>query len=152
MSEASRPPDLPEPSEYRFSEAHRDMFRTLAQSMSFVGVSLLLLSLLGGSIFGLVALSEGFVANGVAVLVAAVALVLMAWWMMSAGRSLGALVRTQGRDVHRLMEAVTQLRLLFGFARVVVIVFTLLVTLIAAGVLWCMLVGQAGTKCFGAFG
>jgi len=153
MSDAissSRPQDAPP--EHEFSETNKDSFRSLAQSMSFVGVSMLLLSGLGGSIFGLVAFSEGFVPAGVAVLVLSGVSTLVGWWTMSAGRVLGGLVRTHGRDVQRLMEAVAQLRLLFGFARVVIILSTLLAILVAAAVVWCTLIGPAGGKCFGAFG
>jgi hypothetical protein len=120
--------------------------------MSFVGVSGLLLGGLGGVIFGLVALYAGYVGTSVAVLVAAAMWSFVAWWTTSAGRSLGALVRTHGRDIERLMEAVGQLRLLFGFAQVVLVVCTFVAVLVAAGVFWCMWIGQAGGKCFGAFG
>jgi hypothetical protein len=113
---------------------------------------MMLLGGLGGAIFGLVAFAEGFAANGVAVLVGAAVWIPMAWWIMSGGRSLGALVRTHGRDVHRVMEAVGSLRLLFGFARVVILVLTLAVMLVAAGIVWCTVIGQGGGKCFGAFG
>jgi hypothetical protein len=157
MSAAPRPSRPPveradPPPEYEFTEAQKESFRALAQSMSFVGVSMMLLGGLGGAIFGLVAFAEGFAANGVAVLVGVAVWIPMAWWMMSAGRSLGALVRTHGRDVHRVMEAVGSLRLLFGFARVVILVFTLAVVLVAAGIVWCTVIGQGGGKCFGAFG
>jgi hypothetical protein len=153
MADASPPSNSQEePLDYRFSDAHRDLFRSLAQSMSFVGVSMLLLSVLGGLLFAFVSFSEGFVLSGIGAILVAIASAMMAWWTMSAGRSLGALVRTQGRDVHRLMEGVAQLRLLFGFARVVVILYTLLAVLVAAGIFWCLLVGQAGGKCLGVFG
>jgi hypothetical protein len=150
----SRPPPVErEPvRDYEFSEGDKESFRALAQSMSFVGVSLLLLGGLGGTIFGFVAFSEGFVGTGFGVLVAAAAWLPMAWWTMSAGRSLGALVRTHGRDVVRLMEAVKQLRLLFAFTRIVIIVCALLVVLFAGAVVWCTLLGATSGKCFGLFG
>jgi hypothetical protein len=162
MSAAPRPsrPPLPAPQplerepppEHEFSEAHKESFRSLAQSMSFVGVSMMLLGGLGGLIFGLVAFAEGFASSGIAVLAGAAVWIPMAWWIMSAGRSLGALVRTHGRDVPRLMEAVASLRLLFGFTRVVILLCTLAVVLVAAGIVWCTVIGQGGGKCFGAFG
>ena len=145
MSDAPRP-------EYAFSEADKERFRGLAQSMSFVGVSMLLLGGLGGVIFGFVAFSEGFTAAGLGVLVLAGVWLPMAWWIMSGGRSLGALVRTHGRDVPRLMEAVSQLRLLFAFTRVVIIVCAIGVVLAAAAVMWCAIASQAGGKCFGLLG
>ena len=149
----SRPPPEPErAADYDFPEAHKESFRALAQSMSFVGVSMLMLGGLGGSIFAFVAFSEGFAASGVGVLVAAALWLPMAWWTMSAGRSLGALVRTHGRDVPRLMEAVGQLRLLFAFTRVAIILCAVVVVLVAAGIVWCTMVGQAGGKCFGFLG
>jgi hypothetical protein len=156
MTEASRPPppasEAVAPPEYEFSEAHKESFRALAQSMSFVGVWSLLLGGLGFAVFGLFGIAEGFVASGVGALVGAAIYLPIAWWTMSAGRSLGALVRTQGRDVRRLMEAIGQLRLLFAFARIVILVVTLLTMLVTAGVFWCMLVGGAGGRCFGALG
>jgi hypothetical protein len=151
MSEASRP-SRPPPTEYAFSEAHRESFRSLAQSMSFVGVWSLLLCGLGLAALGVVAYSEGAAAGAVGAFAGAAVCVPSAWWTMSAGRALGALVRTQGRDVPRLMEAVGHLRLLFSFARVVILVLTLLVVLVTAGVVWCMFVGQAGGRCLGVLG
>ncbi len=149
----SRPPvEEPPPLDYDFSEAHKEGFRALAQSMSFVGVSMMLVGGLGGSIFGFVAFSEGYVWSGLGVLLLAAFWLPMAWWIMSAGRSLGGLVRTHGRDVPRLMEAVGQLRLLFAFTRVVVILCAFAVVLVAAGVVWCTIVGQGGGKCYGGLG
>jgi hypothetical protein len=76
----------------------------------------------------------------------------MAWWMVSAGRSLSSMVRTRGQDVERLMEAVVQLRRLFGLARVVIIVLAMLVTLGGALVVWCNVMVERGGKCLGVFG
>jgi hypothetical protein len=160
MTDASRPSrrtgeggtEAGAPPGYEFSEANKDSFRALAQSMSFVGVWSLLLGGLGSALFGIVAFAEGFIASGLGALGATALCLPAAWWTMSAGRSLGALVRTQGRDVERLMEAVGHLRLLFAFARVVILLVTLAAVLVTAGVLWCMLVGGAGGKCFGAIG
>jgi hypothetical protein len=153
MSAAPRPSRPPVEQgtapDYDFSETEKESFRALAQSMSFVGVSMLLLGGLGGVIFGFVAFSEGFTAAGLGVLVLAGVWLPMAWWIMSGGRSLGALVRTHGRDVPRLMEAVGQLRLLFAFTRVVIIVCAIVVVLAAAAVMWCAIAVQAGGKCFG---
>jgi hypothetical protein len=156
MSAAPRPsrPPLEQgtPPGYDFSETEKESFRALAQSMSFVGVSMMLFGGLGGAIFGILAFSEGFVASGVGVLLLTGAWLPMAWWIMSGGRALGALVRTHGRDVPRLMEAVGQLRLLFAFTRVVIIVCAIAVVLAAASVVWCTVVGQGGGKCFGILG
>jgi hypothetical protein len=71
---------------------------------------------------------------------------------VSAGRSLSAMVRTRGRDVERLMEAVVQLRRLFGLARIVIILLAMLVTIGGALVVWCNLVVERGGKCFGGLG
>jgi hypothetical protein len=62
------------------------------------------------------------------------------------------MVRTRGQDVERLMEAVVQLRRLFGLARVVIIVLAMLVSVGGAMVVWCNLVVERGGKCFGIFG
>jgi hypothetical protein len=74
--------------------------------------------------------------------------ILVAWWMMSAGRSLSALVATRGRDVEHLMGAVAQLRRLFGFARVAVIVFALLGAAFAGTIFWCTFAADKGGRCF----
>ena len=76
----------------------------------------------------------------------------MAWWMVSAGRSLSAMVRTRGRDVEQLMEAVVQLRRLFGLARVVIILVAMLVSIGGALVVWCTFVVERGGKCFAGLG
>jgi hypothetical protein len=50
------------------------------------------------------------------------------------------------------MEAVVQLRRLFGLARVVIILLAMLVTVGGALVVWCTLVVERGGKCFGGLG
>jgi hypothetical protein len=54
--------------------------------------------------------------------------------------------------VERLMEAVAQLRRLFGLARVVIIVLAMGVTVGGALVVWCNLVVEKGGMCFGGLG
>jgi hypothetical protein len=137
-------PRLPEPRSepYEFSEAHKDSFRALAASVSFVGVCTLMFA----------GLSAVFAPNGLGTAVAAAVYGVMAWWMVSAGRSLSAMVRTKGQDVERLMEAVVQLRRLFGLARIVIILLAMLVTVGGALVVWCNLVVERGGKCFGGLG
>lgn len=106
---------------FEFADADKDRFRSLAASVSFVGVCTMMLGLVS-VVFLVGALYVGAapVAAGTGALAALC--VVTAWWMMSAGRSLSALVRTRGRDVEDLMEAVTQFRRLFGLASVVVVV------------------------------
>ncbi|HEY5242083.1 MAG TPA: hypothetical protein VIJ22_11480 [Polyangiaceae bacterium] len=150
---APRPEAVPEPraEPYEFSEIHKDSFRALAASVSFVGVCTLMFAGLS-AVFALGELYMGFVPNGIGTAAAAGVYGVMAWWMVSAGRSLGAMVRTRGQDVERLMEAVVQLRRLFGLARVVIIVLAMLVSVGGAMVVWCNLVVERGGKCFGLFG
>jgi hypothetical protein len=64
--------------------------------------------------------------------------------MLSAGRSLSAMLRTRGRDVALLMEAITQLRRLFGLA------MGLMLLVLAGGmaVAWCLVTGN---KAWGLF-
>jgi hypothetical protein len=142
MSDAPRP-------EYEFSEADRERFRGLAQSMSFVGacVTFLLGGLVG--VGGLGAIYSGFAGVGVGLLAIAAVSATLGWWTMSAGRSLSSLVRTHGRDIGHLMDAIVPMRRLFGFALVIVILVTMLGMLACAGVAWCTLVGEGGGKCFG---
>src|ERR1700689_3759112 len=134
MSEGPRPPA----GAFEFTEAQKDHFRALAASVSFVGVCTMLF---GGMavLFALGAVYAGFAANGAGLGVGALLLLVMAWWTVSAGRSLSALVSTRGRDVERLMEAVEQLRRLFGFARVAIIAVALLVVVVAGAIVWCTL-------------
>jgi hypothetical protein len=148
------PPEAPrEPrsAPYEFSDIHKDSFRALAASVSFVGVCTLMFAGLS-AVFALGEIYLGFVPNGLATAVAAGVYGAMAWWMVSAGRSLGAMVRTRGQDVERLMEAVVQLRRLFGLARVVIILLAMLVTVGGALAVYCNVMVERGGKCLGVFG
>jgi hypothetical protein len=148
-SDAPRLPPVPEP--FEFSEAHKDSFRALAASVSFVGACTLMFAGLS-AVFALGEFYMGFVPNGVGTALAAALYGVMAWWMVSAGRSLSAMVRTRGQDVERLMEAVVQLRRLFGLARVVIIVLAMIVSGAGALLVWCNLMVERGGKCLGVFG
>jgi hypothetical protein len=141
------PPPEPQPAEYEFSEAQKERFRALAASVGFVGACTMLFGAMT-VLFGLGAAYSGFAANGVGLGVGATLLLVMAWWTVSAGRSLSALVTTRGRDVERLMEAVEQLRRLFGFARVAIIAASLSLVVVAGAIVWCTLVVDKGGKCF----
>jgi hypothetical protein len=158
MSAAPRPsaPDAPAPEAPReagreFSDAHKDSFRALAASMSFVGVCTLLF---GGllCVFFAGALYFGFVPIATGTAVGAAECLLTGWWTMSAGRSLSALVGTRGRDVEHLMDAVGQLRRLFGLARIVIVVVAMVAVAGGAIVIWCTLVMDRGGKCFALWG
>lgn len=141
MPDAPPPSREPEPS-FEFSDVHKESFRALAMSMSFLGVFVMLLGGLS-SVFALGSLYEGFAVNGVAIGAYAVVMMLMASWLMSGGRSLSAMMRTRGRDIDYLMEAVAQLRRYFGLTLVLLMIG--MMTVIAA-VVWC----AVGTgKCFG---
>jgi hypothetical protein len=147
---APRPVE-PRPEPYEFSETHKDSFRALAASVSFVGVCTLMFAALS-AVFALGELYMGFVPNGLATALAAGLYGVMSWWMVSAGRSLSAMVRTRGQDVERLMEAVVQLRRLFGMARVMIILLAMMVSGAGALLVWCNFVVERGGKCFGVFG
>jgi hypothetical protein len=151
--DAPRPeaPGEPPPEPYAFSDAHKDSFRALAASVSFVGVCTLMFAGLS-AVFALGEIYLGFVPNGIATAAAAGVYGVMAWWMVSAGRSLGAMVRTRGQDVERLMEAVVQLRRLFGLARVVIILLAMMVTVGGALAVYCNVMVERGGKCLGVFG
>lgn len=156
MSAAPRPPppeSAPAANDagYEFVDAHKESFRALAASVSFVGVCTMLFALLA-SIFSVGELYTGFVWGAVGMATLAALCLLTAWWMMSAGRALSALVATRGRDVEYLMAAVVHLRRFFGLARIVIVV--LAVAVVGAGgiVVWCTLVVDRGGKCFGWFG
>src|SRR5271163_492412 len=102
MSDATRSggdpsESAPLPESFEFSEESRDAIRALAASMSFVGVCLMLFGGLFGA-FAIVALSAGFPWVAVGLVVVASVYVPTAWWTMSGGRSLSAIVRTRGRD------------------------------------------------------
>ncbi|MDP9152602.1 MAG: hypothetical protein M3O36_21980 [Myxococcota bacterium] len=152
MSKAtpSNLPPAPEPPRsvaYEFSEAHRNSFGALAASMSFVGVCCFLSGGLA-AMFVVGELVAGLLPNALATVAIGAVDLAMAWWTVSAGRSLSALVGTRGRDVEHLMEAVQQLRRLFGFLRIVVIGLAVAIVGSAALVVWCMRVVERGGKCF----
>jgi hypothetical protein len=144
-------PPPPGPDGYEFSDAHKESFRALAASVSFVGVCTLLFAALTG-IFATGEVYMGFVPNGAATAIAGGIYGLMAWWMVSAGRSLSAMVRTRGRDVEHLMDAVAHLRRLFGLWRIAIILLALLVVVAGSAIVWCTFVVERGGKCFGALG
>ena len=154
-SDAPRPEPAPdvatESAPYEFSDFHKESFRALGASISFVGVCTMMFALLS-AVFALGEVYMGFVPNGVGTAVATGINGVMAWWMVSAGRSLSTMVRTRGRDVEQLMDAVVHLRRLFGLARVVIILLAMLVTVGGALVVWCNLVVERGGKCFAGFG
>ncbi len=135
-----------------FSEDQKDSFRALAASMSFVGVCLMLFGVLMG-VFALGAVYSGFTLNGLVIVAVAAA---YAPWRRGGrcppGRSLSALVRTRGGDMNHLMEAVAQMRLLFGFARAVIIVQAMLMAAAAGIFVWCTFVVEKGGRCWGAWG
>jgi hypothetical protein len=145
MADSVRPSREPPPGEYEFSDVQKESFRALSQSMSFLGAIAMLVGGLS-AVFALGALFEGFVPNGIVTAIYAVVMMLMASWLLSGGRSLSAMMRTRGRDVDYLMEAVTQLRRLFGMALVLLMIGMLGAIALVA---WCAL----GTgKCFGLLG
>ncbi len=141
----------PPPGEYEFSEANKEDLAALAASTSFVGVCVMLLGLMSGT-FAMAAGYGGFAAIGAALAAGAAVCLPLGWWAMSAGRSLSALVRTRGRDVALLMDAVSQLRRLFGFARVFIIVYALAAAVAGGAFVWCNFVVEKGGKCFAAWG
>jgi hypothetical protein len=140
---ASRPPPSPE---YEFSDVHKDKFQSLAASLSFVGVSTMLFGVLS-ALFALGAVYAGYAANGVALLVLSVVFIATAWWTVSAGRALSSMVTTRGRDVERLMQTVEQLRRLFGFTRVSIIVAAVGLVGVAGIIVWCTMLTDKGGRC-----
>jgi hypothetical protein len=158
MTASARPSaaDAPRPGTsradvYEFPEPSKESFRALAASMSFVGVCAMLFGALA-CVFAAGALYAGFPALAIGTACGAVFSLVTAWWTMSAGRSLSALVGTRGRDVEHLMRAVAQFRRLFGLARIVIVVVA--VAAVAGGglVLWCTLIVDRGGKCFAPWG
>ncbi|HXN34436.1 MAG TPA: hypothetical protein VN894_21385 [Polyangiaceae bacterium] len=136
---------------YEFIDSHKESFRALAASMSFVGVCTMLFAALS-CVFFAGELYAGFLWGAAGMATLAAVCVLTAWWMMSAGRALSSLVGTRGRDVEHLMAAVTHLRRFFGLARVVIVVLAVVVVTAGGLVVWCTLVVDRGGKCFGWFG
>lgn len=147
---ASPPDPASEPArpaqDYEFSDAHKEAFRSLAASVSFVGVCTMLFGVMSG-VFALGAIYAGFAANAVGLLVASAVFVAMAWWTVSAGRSLSSMVTTRGRDVDRLMDAVGSLRRLFGLARVFIIFAAVALVAVAGLIVWCTLAADKGGRC-----
>jgi hypothetical protein len=137
--------------EFEFSEEHKEALAALAASASFVGVCVMLLGFMSAT-FAAAALYASFAAVGGGLFAGACVCMPLGWWAMSAGRSLSALVRTRGRDVAHLMEAVVQLRRLFGFARVFIILYALAAATAGAAFVWCNFVVEKGGKCFAFWG
>ena len=98
-AEASHPP---EPA-YEFGDAHKESFRALAASTSFVGVCAMMLGVLA-CLFFVGGIYEGFLFSALGAGALAIASLTGGWWMVSAGRSLSALVATRGRDIERLVN------------------------------------------------
>jgi hypothetical protein len=160
MTEAARSPATPGAAGTRaplpnptrdFTDDQKESFRSLAASMSFVGVCLMLF---GGllAVFAFVAFSAGFPWGAAGLFALAAAYGPTGWWTTLGGRSLSGIVRTRGGDVDHLMEAVVQLRRLFAFARAAIIVQTLIATAVAGGFVWCTILADKGTRCYGIFG
>jgi hypothetical protein len=150
MSAASRPSarETQDDAPYEFADARKESFRALAASMSFVGACLMLFGGLA-AVFVAGELFAGFMSYAVAAAAVAALCLLGAWWMVSAGRSLSALVATRGRDVVLLMEAVVQLRRIFGLARVVIVAVAVAAVAGGSFIVWCALVSDRGGRCFG---
>lgn len=133
------------PGSFEFSDVQKESFRSLSMSMSFLGVFTMLLGGLG-AVFALGALYEGFAVNGVVIGAYAVVMMIMASWLLGAGRSLSAMLRTRGRDIECVLEAVGYLRRYFGLTLILLMV-GMMATI--AAVVFCAL----GTgKCFGLLG
>jgi hypothetical protein len=133
--------------DYEFVDSHKASFRALAASMSFVGVCTMLFGVLS-CLFFVGALYAGLASLALGTAAGSALCLLIAWWTVSAGRSLSALVATRGRDVEHLMQAVAQLRRLFGLARVVIVLIAFVAVGGGAVIVWCTLVVERGGKCF----
>ena len=152
MSRASVSPEKEKDgARFEFDDDQKDAFRALAASMSFVGVCLMLFGVLLG-VFAIGAVYSGFALNGGVIVAVAAAYAPAAWWTMSAGRSLSGLVRTRGGDMTYLMEAVGQMRLLFGFARAVIIVQALLISALTGVFVWCTFLADKAGRCWNVWG
>jgi hypothetical protein len=147
----SAAPRSPVPREYEFTDDHKERFRALAASISFVGVCTMLFGALA-CLFMAGALYAGFVPHAIATAVLAALCLVTSFWMVSAGRSLSALVRTRGRDIEDLMEAVAQFQRLFGLVRIVIVIVSMLAVVGGGLVVWCTLVLDRGGKCLNPFG
>ncbi len=143
---AAKPSDrAPEPEGFEFSDVQKESFRALSLSMSFLGIFVMLIGGLS-AVFALGALYEGFAVNGVVIGAYAVVLMLMASWLLGGGRSLSAMMRTKGRDIDYLMEAVAQLRRYFGLT-LILLMIGMMATI--AAVVFC---AMGSGKCFGLLG
>jgi hypothetical protein len=127
--------------DFEFSDSHKESFAALAGSVIFLGVCALLFASV--SVMGaLGALVEGYPAFAAAAVVGALVYGVMAAWMLSAGRALSGMLRTRGKDIELLMQAVRQLRRFFAL----VMGLTLLSLATAMAALWCV---ATGGKCLG---
>ena len=115
--EAVPPRPAPEP---ELGDREKDAFRKLGSSMSFVGVLGLLFGVM--TIVGaIVTISVGSYIQAAVLGVAAALQIMIAVWTAQGGRALTSIYTTRGRDVTFLMQGVTQLRRIYGFALVMIV-------------------------------
>ncbi len=133
-----------------FSDDQKEGFRALSASMSFVGACLVLFGALFGA-FALVAFYAGFPWAALGLLAVAAVYGPTGWWTSSAGRALAGIVRTRGSDIKHLMDAVRELRRLFGFAVGIIVVQTLAMTALAGALAWCSVIADKGSRCLTPF-
>jgi hypothetical protein len=133
-------------SAFELRDEHKEGFRSLATSMSFVGATGALFGLLS-VVFAMLSYGSGFSAAAVVLSVSAVVQLLLSWWTMAAGRSFAALVRTRGRDVEHLMFGVGQLRRIYGAQLLLLVVTALGFVASATFIVWCELGARKGGTC-----
>ena len=121
---------------YEFNEDEDEVISRLAVSMSNVGFMSMvagMLTLLETIFAGVLAIMAGFIALGTLSIASTVIQVTIAGMMISAGRILLAIVRTEGDDIGHLMRGMSRITTIF--------VLQIVVTLIAIGVVVWLAIG-----------
>ena len=107
---------------YEFNDHENSQFSTLASSMKFVG---LVIIIMGG--LNLISIISGNIPG----VITGVILIAIGIWTRKAGSSMAEIVNTEGHDISHLMNAITNLGKLYNLQKWLVIIL-LVINAVAA--------------------
>ncbi len=117
---------------FEFLEDHKDVLRGLASALIIAGVSVILFGGIGALLVAAAELYAGASSIALGAVGVAGIVVVLASWMLSAGRSLAAIVSTRGRSIELLMASTMALRRFFLCLGVLVVAAALAGTAVIA--------------------
>ncbi len=118
--------------EYEFNDSENAVFRELAGNMKFVGIAGVILGALA-ALGGLLALLGARPGEFLKDAIEGTAWLLIGLWTLSASRAVMRIVDTQGSDITNLMTAMRELKKVYRFQMIVLMIA--LALLLVAGVL-----------------